>query len=128
MSIFAMIACAGPLLSIFAGELPIGMRFGFQTFSFIPVLACVVIPSILIVRGKKKAAYWIQGYATGIALVAMSAIALLSLDLIQVDTELRPPLSASAALSSLVLIATRSTRYRLFCDFYFHLKKHKSTK
>lgn len=122
--ILSIVACIGPVISIFASDLSIPARAGLQMLGLpILFLGSTGVPAILVMRGNIQYSSWPRVFVMILMAVAATLLSLALLEKLETERSFLVPLLLSLAANVVVLMLIASPRYKRFCMFYYLLKK-----
>ncbi len=117
--IVSSVMLIAPLISVIGSDWEIGTKGNAKLFAItLMTLLCIVLPAILISRGRKELHGWFVFFSDFLAVSAAISIAtgyMFKIEILQFHSTL---LFISLATASLATFLARSARYRAFV--YFH--------
>ena len=119
----SVVMLVAPLIDVIGRDWEIGAKGNAQMFSLLLGMLCIVLPGLIVSRGKKELRGWFIFFSTFLAFSAAISIAVISLFNIKISQLELIILSISLIAASLAALLAQSAKYRAFTYFYFFLHR-----
>lgn len=120
LSLLGFAATAASTTHILTHGLPVSTRAMTQMASIVLIIPGLIIPALMVTRGKKHYASWMRRF---ISAVALTAITMLILNKLHWQQNQATPLLIGLGISSTAFWLSTRPKFLLFCELFYLIKR-----